>query len=190
MTLLETLYTIVLSYTLGSIPFAYLVMRLTTGKDIRQEGTGNVGAMNSFDVSGSKVIGITIGVLDALKGTAAVLIAATLFGDALFTKQLAAFFVVVGHCFPVWLKFKGGRGLATTFGATIIFVATIPISWVVMWWLAWFYSKKIHFCNISATVGILLIVPLFESIPNFIFTILLSALVLLCHRDVMKEAFK
>ncbi|MCS7012688.1 MAG: glycerol-3-phosphate acyltransferase [Chloroherpetonaceae bacterium] len=185
-----------LSYLIGSIPFAFLILKALTGKDIRTLGTGNVGAMNSYDVTGSKAIGITVGVLDALKGVAVVLLADAYFStglsgkEALAPKMWATFFAVLGHCYSIWLGFKGGRGLATAAGATLLFMKSMLIAWLVVWVLAWLYSRKLHFCNIAATVSVVLIVPLFEPVEALPFIIFLSGLILLAHRDVMKEAFK
>jgi acyl phosphate:glycerol-3-phosphate acyltransferase len=212
---LNLLYTAIISYFIGSIPFAFIFTKLFLKRDIRYEGTGNVGAMNTYDISGMKGLAITVGVLDALKGTAAVLLAWYLFpeltasgSDAILKEgailfdtaavqnsrmqiaSMATFFVVFGHCYPVWLKFHGGRGLATVLGATLLFVMSIPISWLVVWVMSWFYSKKIHFCNISATIGMVCIAPLFESLQTLVLILSLAALVLIRHGDVMKETFR
>lgn len=178
------------AYLLGSIPFAFLLVKAVAGKDIRQEGSGNVGAMNSFDITGSKALGIVVMTLDALKGAAAVLLAVHYFGDDDYVKQVATLFAVFGHCYPAWLKFHGGRGLATAMGATILFAPSLVIAWCVVWALAWLYSKKLHFCNISATFCVILIEPIFLPVNYYLFLVLLAGLILLRHRDVMKEAFK
>ena len=194
--MLDVLYLAGLSYLMGSIPFAFLLLKWTTGKDIRALGTGNVGAMNSYDVTGSKLIGITVGVFDVLKGAAAVIVAQTYFSEGLSgtallgPKMWATFFAVLGHCYNVWLGFKGGRGLATAAGASLLFMPSLVISWLIVWVAAWFYSRKLHFCNISATACVILIVPLFEPVEAIVFIVALAGLILLRHRDVMKEAFK
>jgi acyl phosphate:glycerol-3-phosphate acyltransferase len=128
----STLYLIVaaVAYLLGSIPFGYLLVRIFRGEDIRQTGSGNIGATNVAR-SGAKGLGIATLVLDALKGALAVwlaaLIAASKYnfcGDfiqhpcapALRLMASAALFAVLGHVFPVWLRFKGGKGVATALG--------------------------------------------------------------------------
>lgn len=188
--MLDYLYLALGAYFIGSIPFAFLLVKTITGKDVRHEGSGNVGAMNSFDITGSKMLGVVIGVLDALKGTVAVLVAVQYVGDEDYVKQVATLFVVLGHCYPIWLKFHGGRGLATSAGAIVLFVPSLLISWCIVWVLAWFYSKKIHFCNISATFCVILIEPIFLPVNYYLFLVLLAGLILFRHRDVMKEAFK
>ncbi|HEY2234378.1 MAG TPA: glycerol-3-phosphate 1-O-acyltransferase PlsY [Candidatus Angelobacter sp.] len=129
---MNTVYFIVavVSYLLGSIPFGYLLVRIFRGEDIRQTGSGNIGATNVAR-SGAKGLGIATLVLDALKGALAVwlaaLIAASKYnfcGDfiqhpcapALRLMASAALFAVLGHVFPVWLRFKGGKGVATALG--------------------------------------------------------------------------
>lgn len=188
------LYTILSAYAIGSIPFAYLFVRFSSGQDVRAVGSGNAGALNSFEVTGSKALGIAVGVLDAVKGAVAVWLAQTYFASGFGTLREAAmwatWFAVLGHCFSPWLGFKGGRGLATTTGATLLFAWKLPVIWCVMWIAAWGYSRRVHFCNISATVLTLCVAPLFEEIEMLTFTIFLVALLLLAHRDVMKEAFK
>ncbi len=114
------LMTAAVSYLLGSIPFGYLLVRIFTGEDVRASGSGNIGATNV--ARKSPALGIATLVLDAAKGLAAVLVARVLFSGP--HQQLimttAAFFAVLGHLFPVWLKFRGGKGVATSLGAFIL----------------------------------------------------------------------
>jgi glycerol-3-phosphate acyltransferase PlsY len=127
-----TLYLIVavVSYLLGSIPFGYLLVRIFRGEDIRQTGSGNIGATNVAR-SGAKGLGIATLTLDAIKGALAVWLAALLAGSkynlcgdfvvfpCVLTLRLmswAALLAVLGHVYPVWLRFKGGKGVATALG--------------------------------------------------------------------------
>ena len=111
------LITAALSFLLGSIPFGYLLVRVVRGEDVRAIGSGNIGATNV--ARSSKALGIATLLLDAGKGFAAVLLAKSFFPEP--HEQLllttAAFFAVLGHLFPVWLKFRGGKGVATGFGS-------------------------------------------------------------------------
>ena len=102
------------AYGLGSIPFGLILARLAGAGDIRQVGSGNIGATNVLR-TGSKKLAIATLVLDAGKGATAVLFATHLTTAAL--AALAAVLVVVGHCFPVWLNFRGGKGVATSLAA-------------------------------------------------------------------------
>ncbi len=103
------------AYLLGSIPFSYIVVRLVTGKDVRREGSGNVGATNALRTAGKLAGGLAL-LFDVLKGVGAVLLARLLGADEpLFAAAAVA--VVLGHVYPVFLKFHGGKGVATAAGA-------------------------------------------------------------------------
>lgn len=148
-----TLITII-AYLIGAIPIAFFLVKFRTGKDITSEGSGNVGAMNSFDVTGSKFIGILTAVLDALKGVAAVLIARKLGGDNFFLTSLAAFFVVFGHNMNVFLKFKGGRGLAPAAGALLAINPIPVVLWGLMWLTGYYVLRRdVHVGNMAGTIG-------------------------------------
>ncbi|MCK4369150.1 MAG: glycerol-3-phosphate acyltransferase [Dehalococcoidales bacterium] len=108
---------VILGYFLGSIPTAYIVGRLLKGVDIRQIGDGNMGAANTFHQLGAKA-GVAVGIIDAAKGALAVLIAQAA-GLSLFAVLLTGAAVVVGHNWPVFLGFRGGRGEATTIGVLL-----------------------------------------------------------------------
>jgi glycerol-3-phosphate acyltransferase PlsY len=107
----------VVSYLLGSIPFGYLLVRIFTGEDVRASGSGNIGATNV--ARKSPALGMATLVLDAAKGLAAVLFVGMAFGGPHrhLLMTTAALFAVCGHLFPVWLKFHGGKGVATSLGA-------------------------------------------------------------------------
>lgn len=112
-----------LSYLLGSIPFGYLLVRIFRGEDVRQSGSGNIGATNVS--RRSPVLGVVTLLLDALKGTAAVVVSYVVADQVVAIPTfeqvaLGAFFAVIGHMFPVWLKFRGGKGVATSLGAFIV----------------------------------------------------------------------
>lgn len=106
---------VVLAYLIGSIPFSFLIVKLVAHKDVRRVGSGNVGATNAMRAAG-KAAGVAALLLDIAKGVAAVLIARRL-GAAPGLVGAAAVAVVLGHCYPVWLGFRGGKGVATSAGA-------------------------------------------------------------------------
>jgi glycerol-3-phosphate acyltransferase PlsY len=117
---------LVLGYALGSIPFGLLLTRLAGTADIRAIGSGNIGATNVLR-TGRKGLAAATLVCDVLKGTAAVVLAAWLFGrDGALAAGLGAF---LGHLFPLWLRFKGGKGVATYIGI-LIGIAAIGASWI------------------------------------------------------------
>ena len=104
-----------ISYLLGSIPFGLILVRIFRGQDVRLTGSGNIGATNV--ARSSPALGVVTLLLDALKGFAAVALARAFFPDSYTVAGLAALFAIVGHMFPVWLKFRGGKGVATALGA-------------------------------------------------------------------------
>jgi glycerol-3-phosphate acyltransferase PlsY len=112
-----------LAYLLGSIPFGYLIVRWQKGTDVRATGSGSIGATNVMRSLG--VVGfLATFILDVGKGSVAVLLAARLTGDDPRWKAVAATVAILGHCFPVWLTFRGGKGVATGVG---VFIALAPI---------------------------------------------------------------
>ena len=106
------------SYLLGSIPVGYILVRAFRGQDVRQTGSGNIGATNVSRTS--KGLGALTLILDALKGLAAVFITRMIFPANKTLLGTAALFAIVGHMFPVWLRFRGGKGVATGLGSFVI----------------------------------------------------------------------
>jgi glycerol-3-phosphate acyltransferase PlsY len=119
------LLAIVIAYLLGAIPFGYLLTRLTTGKDVRSEGSGNIGATNVLRAAG-RGAAITTLVLDMAKGFAAVWIAEYLTEGSSGWSADAALAVMVGHAFPIFLGFKGGKAVATFVGA-FLYLTPVPM---------------------------------------------------------------
>jgi len=119
-------------YLSGSVPYGLLLARLVAGKDVRTEGSGNIGATNVARVVGKK-LGAVVLILDALKGALPVLAAQHLLpGEPLWHDAvgLAAFF---GHVFPVWLKFKGGKGVATALGVLVVLLPWAALAGFLVW---------------------------------------------------------
>ena len=142
----------IIGYILGSIPTAYLLIKKKHNVDITAEGSGNVGAMNSYEVSKSKLVGISVLLIDLLKGLTAVYLVSLLFGNDFIVKGVALIGAVLSHCYSPWIKFKGGRGLATAAGG--MFLLSIPVLavWVVLWLIAFAFRRDIHFGNFAATL--------------------------------------
>ena len=131
---------VVLAYLLGSIPFGYLIVRLRGGGDVRETGSGGTGATNVTRRAG-RAAGILTLALDALKGAAAVIVARYLLADGFGVNwwvAAAALAAVTGHVFPVWLRFRGGKGVATGLGvflslAPLAVLCALPIFVLVVW---------------------------------------------------------
>ena len=146
----------ILYYLIGSIPTAYLVLKFRHQLDIRNEGTGNVGAMNSYDVTGSKSTGLIVVIVDLLKGIIPTIILLYVLKLNLYFSIIPLVLLVLGHNFSVFIKFKGGRGLAT--GAGILLI--INFWFVVYWLLFYFILRKIKDNVHIATVIALVLIPL------------------------------
>lgn len=167
---MEILLLILVSYLLGSIPTAFILMKLIKNIDIRKVGSGNVGGMNTYEVSGSKLLGFIVFLVDALKGYFAVLLARNFFPDSFLLIGFSVFFVVFGHCYSIWISFKGGRGLATAFGSTITFVPAAFFIWAIIWIAVYMRSKDIHLGNIWATISTLILLIInFGFIKRYIY---------------------
>ena len=107
--------TAAVSYLLGSIPFGFILVRIFRGQDVRKTGSGNIGATNV--ARSSPALGVLTLILDALKGLAAVALTRAFFPGRNVLAAMAALFAIVGHMFPIWLKFRGGKGVATALGS-------------------------------------------------------------------------
>jgi glycerol-3-phosphate acyltransferase PlsY len=151
------LYLIVASvaYLLGSIPFGFLLVLLVRKEDIRAKGSGNIGATNVLR-SGAKGLGILTFVLDGSKGYAAVVVAEWLahqWGPGNLS-ILAAFFVVIGHMAPVWLRFKGGKGVATAFGAFLALCPLAALSALGIWIVLVALTRYVSLASIVAAISL------------------------------------
>ena len=134
---MDWLLALLLGYALGSVPFGLLLAKAAGKGDIRQQGSGNIGATNVLR-TGSKGLAAAVLLLDAGKGLAAVALAAWTWGDVLPT-AVAGLGALVGHCFPVWLGFKGGKGVATMLGVSLALHPLIGLVAVLVWaGMAWF----------------------------------------------------
>jgi len=116
---------LVLCYLIGAIPFGYLLVKLKTGSDVRAEGSGNIGATNVLRTQG-RALGVTTLLLDALKGFAAVWLMSYFTSGSMFWMSGAAVAVMLGHVYPVFLKFQGGKAVATFIGA-FLYLAPWPL---------------------------------------------------------------
>lgn len=141
------------SYLIGSLPTAYIVVKRKANIDIRSAGSGNVGTLNAYEVTGKRFIGILVLVVDIAKGAGAVLLTRLIFSQEPLVISVALVAVVVGHCFPVWLKFHGGRGLAPAAGAMLVTGWIFVLLWLVSWGIGYWFSKNIHVGNIVAIIA-------------------------------------
>ncbi len=152
-------------YLIGSIPSAYLITKWKAGIDLREKGSKNIGARNAFEVTGDRSIGTIVLVMDLLKGLLPVLA----FEMAGSSDALAILIpaLILGHCYPVWLRFHGGRGLATIAGALLLIDPVAIVFWLLVYWITNRISHHVHFATIMACGAALLLlivlpVPILE----------------------------
>lgn len=149
---MQYLISLIIGYLFGSIPTAYILLKKQKGIDITQTGSGNVGAMNSYEVTNSKFIGLIVLIVDFIKGLLSVFIISLIYPDNFIFPAVALIFAILSHCFNPWLKFKGGRGLATAAGGTAILFPYFLLVWIVLWLIFYALKKDILIGNIAATV--------------------------------------
>jgi acyl phosphate:glycerol-3-phosphate acyltransferase len=140
------------AYFLGSIPFGLILAKLFGGTDVRKKGSGNIGATNVARVVGP-LAGILTLIFDVAKGAAAVLLAERLSNDSAKWMMIAAVAALVGHCFPVWLKFKGGKGVATAAGVFLVLSPPAFLGAVILFLLVVIVWRYVSLGSISAAAA-------------------------------------
>ena len=140
------------AYLLGSIPFGLLVAKVFGRGDVRKEGSGNIGATNVSRVAGP-LAGILTLLLDGAKGAAAVLVAGRYSNDSAMWMVIAGLAALVGHCFPVWLKFKGGKGVATAAGVYLALCPPAFLAGLILFLLVAGFSRYVSLGSVAAAVA-------------------------------------
>ena len=195
----QYLISLLIGYLIGSFPTAYLLVKWKTRIDIRAVGSGNVGAMNTFDVSGSKILAVSVLIIDLLKGVLAVWLN-SLISPEFWAMGLGGLGAILGHNYSVWMKFKGGRGLATALGVVLSMGWVFVVAWCVPWIIIYFIDRDIHLSNVTASIlgPVLLIavphrfwnitLPRYSDGINFEYLIIfICLLIVLRHKDVITE---
>ena len=173
----------IISYLMGSIPFGFVLTKIFLKKDIRDIGSGNIGATNALR-TGNKLIGYTTLILDISKAIIPVIYVKINFPELIFIASLCAF---LGHVFPVWLKFKGGKGVATyvgiLFSIDILLGGIFTISWMIIFILT-------KYSSLSSIIGALSI-PAYHLLAgqsnNVVFFIIMFVLIFFTHRENIKR---
>jgi glycerol-3-phosphate acyltransferase PlsY len=145
------------AYLLGSIPFGLLFAKLFGGADVRQAGSGNIGATNVARVVGP-LAGILTLVFDTTKGAAAVWLAGRVTNESATWMMIAGFAVLLGHCFPVWLKFKGGKGVATALGVFLALCPLAAVSALLLFLLCVAYWRYVSLGSVAAAAAMPLLI--------------------------------
>ena len=186
--LLTNLSLILIFYLIGSLPFALILTKLSGFGDIRNIGSGNVGATNVLR-TGNKLLALIVLCLDILKGFVPFLIIQTYFIEmTLLNVIFLCHFSVIGHIFPIWLKFKGGKGVATYIGFLIGFNLYIALLFLIVWLIVAFVSK---YSSLGSLIG-MFVAPAYFIFINFnfyivIFLIYLTLIIFVKHRENIKR---
>ncbi|MFA7307180.1 MAG: glycerol-3-phosphate 1-O-acyltransferase PlsY [Hyphomicrobium sp.] len=173
-----------LGYALGSIPFGLLLTRLAGLGDVRQIGSGNIGATNVLR-TGRKGLAAATLLLDAAKGAAAVLIAHAAFGPTAAT--VAGFGALLGHIFPVWLKFKGGKGVATFLGVLIALAWQLAAIFAIVWLAVAATTRISSLAALVATVAVPVAAYVLGYNEIAIVSALMAAIILIKHRGNIRR---
>jgi acyl phosphate:glycerol-3-phosphate acyltransferase len=145
------------AYLLGSIPFGLLLAKVFGGGDVRKAGSGNIGATNVTRVAGP-LAGILTLIFDTAKGAAAVWLAARATNDSARWMTISAFSVLLGHCYPVWLKFKGGKGVATALGVFLALSPLAAVSALLLFILCVVYWRFVSLGSVAAAAAMPLLI--------------------------------
>ena len=180
---MEVFFIALVSYLLGSIPFGFLLTKLFLKQDIRNIGSGNIGATNVLR-TGNKLIGFSTLFLDILKAVIPIIFIKYNFPDFIFISSLSVF---LGHVFPVWLKFKGGKGVATYIGILFCINYVLGFVFIISWFIIFLLSKYSSLSSLLAS----LIIPIYHFFligdKNHFFFIILFILIFYTHRENIKR---
>ena len=180
---MELLFISFFCYLFGSIPFGYILTKIILKKDIREIGSGNIGATNALR-TGNKLIGYSTLILDILKAVIPLLYLKFYYLDYIYLGSLCAF---IGHVFPVWLKFKGGKGVATYLGILFCINYLFGLVFITMWITIFLIFKYSSLSSILATLSIPIFHFIYLNNDNYYFFIILFILIFYTHRQNVKR---
>ena len=172
----------IISYLMGSIPFGLILTKIFLKKDIREIGSGNIGATNVLR-TGNKIIGYSTLVLDILKAVIPILFIKIQFPEFIFISSLAVF---LGHVFPIWLKFNGGKGVATYVGILFCINYILGFFFIATWLVVFLISKYSSLSSLLASF-IIPIYYFFIDTENYYFFIIMFILIFYTHRENIKR---
>ncbi len=179
---MDYIITALVSYLFGSIPFGYLFTKILLKKDIRNVGSGNIGATNVLR-TGNKSLGYLTLVLDIAKAVVPVIFIKFNYPDLVYISALCAF---LGHLFPIWLKFKGGKGVATLVGILLSINIYYAIVFGTVWILTFLISKYSSLSSLFASISIPIYLLIIDK-GNIIFFIIMFVLIFYTHRENIKR---
>ena len=170
------------SYLLGSIPFGFILTKVFLKKDIRDIGSGNIGATNALR-TGNKLLGFATLILDITKAILPILFVKFNYPEYIFIASLSVF---LGHVFPVWLKFKGGKGVATYVGILFSINLILGLIFIISWAITFFISKYSSLSSLVASLMVPIYLIIFENY-NSIFFIIMFVLIFYTHKENVKR---
>ena len=173
----------IVSYLMGSIPFGFILTKVFLKKDIREIGSGNIGATNTLR-TGNKTIGYSTLVLDILKAITPVIYVKIFFQDFVYIAALCAF---LGHVFPVWLKFKGGKGVACYVGILFAINIYFGIIFTISWFITFFISKYSSLSSLAGAASIPIYLLISTQFDQVIFFSIMFVLIFFTHRENIKR---
>ena len=179
---MDYIVTALISYLFGSIPFGYLFTKILLKKDIRNVGSGNIGATNVLR-TGNKSLGYLTLILDIAKAVMPVIYIKFNYPDLVYISALCAF---LGHLFPIWLKFKGGKGVATFVGILISINIYYALVFGTIWILTFLISKYSSLSSLFASISIPIYLAIIDQ-GNIIFFIIMFVLIFYTHRENIKR---
>ena len=172
----------ILSYFIGSIPFGFILTKIFLKKDIREIGSGNIGATNALR-TGNKLIGYGTLFLDIVKAIIPIIYIKLNFADYIFVASLCIF---IGHVFPVWLKFKGGKGVATYLGILFSINLIIGFVFITIWFITFLISKYSSLSSLLASLSVPIYLFIFTS-QDLVFFSIMFILIFYTHRENIKR---
>ena len=171
------------SYLMGSIPFGLILTKIFLKKDIREIGSGNIGATNALR-TGNKFIGYSTLILDIAKAIIPVIYVKINYSDLIYIASLCAF---LGHVFPIWLKFKGGKGVATYVGILFSINIILGFIFVASWVFIFLLSKYSSLSSIIGSISIPIYILIAGQINDAIFFAIMFILIFFTHRENIKR---
>ena len=179
---MEIIVISILSYFMGSIPFGFILTKIFLKKDIRDIGSGNIGATNALR-TGNKSLGYGTLFLDVIKAVIPVIYVKLNYPDYIFIASLCVF---LGHVFPIWLKFKGGKGVATYVGILFSINLTIGFVFIGVWFFTFLISKYSSLSSLLGTLSIPIYLLFFTN-QNLVFFFIMFILIFYTHRENVKR---
>ena len=171
------------SYLMGSIPFGLILTKIFLNKDIRDIGSGNIGATNALR-TGNKLIGYSTLILDIAKAIIPVIFVKINYSDLIYVASLCVF---LGHVFPIWLKFKGGKGVATYVGILFSIDLMLGVIFAASWGIVFLIFRYSSLSSIISSISIPIYILITNQISNAIFFSIMFILIFFTHRENIKR---